>query len=61
MLGGLLVGSIGMRAAYRLFATFLALIILLFLGFQWLGRHEHNGESKSSYQPVPNQLDDPEE
>ena len=50
-----------MRAAYRFFAFFLALILMLFLGLQWSGRQENSGESTSSYQPVPNQPDDQEE
>ena len=61
ILGGLLVGWIGMRATYRIFAFFLALILMLFLGLQWSGRQENSGESMSSYQPVPNQPDDKEE
>ena len=61
ILGGLLVSSIGMRAAYRVFAFFLALILLLFLGLQWSGRQKNSGDPISSYQPVPNQADDQEE
>ena len=61
ILGGLLIGAIGMRASYRLFATFLAVITFLFLGFQWSGRQEDSGESESSYRAVPNQDDELDE
>ena len=54
MLGGLLIGIIGMRASYRLFAAFLALVMLLFLGFQWSARNENGDDSRSSYRAVPN-------
>ncbi|KAJ7375700.1 hypothetical protein OS493_039470 [Desmophyllum pertusum] len=59
MLGGLLIGSIGMRVTYRLFAAFLALIILLFLGCQW--QQGGSDESEASYRAVPDELDDPDE
>ena len=57
MLGGLFVGRIGIRAAYRLFAAFLALVMFLFLGCQWKGHDtsEDGSDSKSSYQAVPSQ------
>ena len=61
ILGGLLIGAVGMRTSYRLFAAFLALITLLFLGFQWSGRHEDSGEPESSYSAVPSQDDELDE
>ena len=61
ILGGLLIGAVGMRASYRLFAAFLALITLLFLGFQWSERHEDSGDPESLYSAVPNQDDEIDE
>jgi len=61
ILGGLLIGAVGVRASYRVFAAFLSLITLLFLGFQWSGRHEYSGEPESPYSAVPNQDDEIDE
>lgn len=61
ILGGLLIGAIGMRASYRLFAGFLALIVFVFLGFQWSGQHKHSGEPESSYSAVPSRDDELDE
>ena len=51
MLGGLLVSKTGIRVAYRLFAAFLALVMLLFLACQWRGE---NTDDKTSYRALPN-------
>ena len=51
MLGGLLVSKTGIRVAYRLFAAFLALVLLFFLACQWRGE---NTDDKTSYRALPN-------
>ena len=51
MLGGLLVSKTGIRVAYRLFAAFLTLVMLLFLACQWRGE---NNDDKTSYRALPN-------
>ena len=50
MLGGLLVSKTGIRVAYRLFAAFLALVMLLFVACQWQGG---NTDDKTSYRALP--------
>ena len=63
MIGGLLIGQIGIRTAYRLFAAFLAVVVFLFLACQWQGRNtdEDGGDSTSSYRAVPSQEEDADE
>lgn len=58
--GGLLVGRIGIRSAYRLFAAFLALVMFLFLACQWQGQNtdENSEDSKSKYRKVSSQEED---
>lgn len=51
MFGGLLVSKTGIRVAYRLFAAFLALVMLLFVACQWQGE---NTDDKTSYRALPN-------
>ena len=51
MLGGLLVSKIGIRVAYRLFAAFLALVMLLFIACQWQGE---STDDKTSYRALLN-------
>ena len=57
MLGGLFVSKIGIRWAYRLFATFLALAMFLFLACQW----QPKNADEISYRAVPSKEEDPDE
>ena len=64
MIGGLLIGRIGIRTAYRLFAAFLALVVFLFLACQWQGRNpdkDGDEDSRSNYRAVPSQVEDADE
>ena len=60
MIGGLLVGRIGIRAAYRLFAAFLVLVMFLFLVCQWQGQNTDE-DSRSNYRAVPSQEEEADE